>query len=108
MENPIDLEDVKRVYSGKSDTCYCGCSGSYWYPDEGTTYGRIKEEISLAKVKRIVNKLNKNISQVEKIVGMDEDIYTLTVGKHDYTVYCHKFNNLRYLEKKWLEKQKGK
>jgi hypothetical protein len=90
------------VYSGKSETCYCGCAGTYWYSE--MAIGRITEEVSLAKVKRIVNKLNKYVSDVTYIPGTPEDIYTLTVGKHDWTVYLKPYSNLDLLEDKYEEK----
>lgn len=103
MEKPIKLDKVIQVYSGKSGECYCGCSGTYWYSNAANND---PEFVSLTKVKRIVNKLNKNISVVEYIKSSDEDIYTLTIGTHDWTVYCKKFNNLDYLAEKYEESLK--
>jgi len=102
MDKPIKLSRVKQVYSGKSGECYCGCSGIYWYPN--IEEHPISEEVSLAKVKRIVNKLNKNFADVIYIKGTPEDIYTLTIGKHDWTVYLKPYSNLDYLEEKYEEK----
>jgi hypothetical protein len=101
MDKLIKLNRVKQVYSGKSNTCYCGCSGTYWYPNIETGY---EPFVSLSKVKRIVNKLNKNAADVIYLKGTDEDIYTLTVGKHDWTAYCEPYSNLDLLEDKYEEK----
>jgi len=98
MDKPIKLNRVEKAYSGKSHECYCGCSGKYWYPTEEHPYS---EEVSLAKVKRIVNKLNKNAADVTSVNG---EIYTLTIGKHDWTVYLKPYSNLDYLEEKYEEK----
>jgi hypothetical protein len=106
MDKPIKLSRVKLAYSGKAETCHCGCSGKYWYP-EMVPY-RDPEEVSLAKVKRIVNKLNKNASEVTYIKGRDEDIYALTIGKHDWTVYLKPYSNLDLLEDKYEEKVNSK
>jgi hypothetical protein len=102
MDKPIKLSRVEKVYSGKSHECYCGCSGKYYYPDDAPN--RYPEEVSSAKVKRIVNKLNKYASDVIYIKGTPEDIYTLTIGRHDWTVYLKPYSNLDYLEEKYEEK----
>ena len=88
---PIKLHRVEKVYSGKALNCYCGCSGKYWYPDS---------EVSLAKVKRIVNKLNKHLNEVQDWLSFA----TLTIGKHDWTVYMKPYTNLDMLEDKSEEK----
>jgi hypothetical protein len=95
--NPINVADVSSVYSGKSNTCYCGCAGTHTYNPAhaewaGKNRGYVIEqsEINLKTVKRIVSKLNKNLSEVEAI---DDKIFTLTVGKHDYTVYMRDYSD---------------
>ena len=103
MDKPIKLSRVLQVYSGKSEECHCGCAGTYWYPN--IEEHPILEDVSLAKVKRIVNKLNKNAADVTCIHGTDgEEIYTLTIGKHDWTVYLKPYSNLDFLEDKYAEK----
>src|ERR1035437_3145597 len=92
MKNLIDVNEVSCVYSGKSNTCYCGCAGKYSYnpahveySSKNRGYAVTSEEIDIKVVKRIVAKLNKNRDQV---VGTAEDLhFTLKVGNHDYTVY---------------------
>ena len=96
---PIKLHRVEKVYSGKTGNCYCGCAGTYWYPDEATDCP--PDECNSAKVKRIVNKLNKNL---EKVQGSYDDLITLTIGKHDWTGYMKPYTNLDMLEDKSEEK----
>ena len=95
---PIKLYRVEKVYSGRTQNCYCGCSGTYWYPDAATDCP--PDERSSARVKRIVNKLNKNLDSV--VSG--GDIFILTIGRHDWTVYMKPYTNLDMLEDKSEEK----
>lgn len=100
---PIQLHRVESVYSGKTGNCYCGCSGKYWYPDaETAAYPDAKtatysDFVSLPKVKRIVNKLNRNLDQ---LTAIDDRVFTLTIGHHDWTVYLKPYTNLDLLEDK--------
>ena len=102
MDKPIKLSRVLRVYSGETGECYCGCSGTCWYPSEESDCNL--EYVSLAKVKRIVNKLNKYAADVLYLQGTPEEIYILTIGKHDWTVYLKPYSNLDLLEDKYEEK----
>lgn len=96
---PIKLHRVASVYSGKTSNCYCGCSGTYWYPDEESC--NYPDSVSLPKVKRIVNKLNRNLDSLTVIDGR---VFTLTIGYHDWTVYMKPYTNLDLLEDKDEEK----
>jgi len=91
MKNLINVNDVASVYSGKSNTCYCGCAGTYSYNPQHVVYSSksrgyevLPEEVNLKRVTSIVRKLNKNITDVHDV---DDKIFTLQVGNHDYTVY---------------------
>lgn len=88
---PVDISKVKKVYSGKSHTCYCGCAGKYYYPNhdleaagKARGYEIRPEEISDTQVKRIVNKINKNLDQC---TNYDDHLVVVQIGNHDYTAY---------------------
>ena len=62
----IQVENVLKVYSGKNG-CMCGCNGTYSYAtahqaaggkDRG--YEVSDDELNDNKIKRMVNKFNKN------------------------------------------------
>jgi len=93
----ININDIECVYSGKSDTCYCGCAGKYFYnPDyvkqasKSRGYEVTSDEVDFKTVRRIVNKLNRNFSNVEVMDNATKNakIYILRVGNHDYTAYA--------------------
>lgn len=96
MKNLINVNDVASVYSGKSNTCYCGCAGTYTYNPQHVAYSSKSrgyevgpEEVNLKRVTSIVRKLNKNIADVHDV---DDKIFTLQVGNHDYTVYLKDYS----------------
>lgn len=98
----ININDVASVYSGKSNTCYCGCAGTYSYNPDHVEYSSKHrgyavgpEEVNFKTVRRIVNKLNKNLSDVTAI---DHLIFTLQVGNHDYTVYLRDYSEEKKAE----------
>jgi hypothetical protein len=96
LMDQINVNDVASVYSGKSHTCYCGCAGTHTYnpahvewAGKNRGYAIESTEVNLKTVKRIVNKLNKSFSELSVI---DDKIFTLTVGNHDYTVYMRDYS----------------
>ena len=75
MAGKIKIEDVRSVYSGKVNTCACGCSGNHRYAakfakeagiDRG--YAVDSEEISDRSVAIIVGKINKAIEAGEETI----------------------------------------
>lgn len=87
-----ELAKVVKVYVGKPHTCMCGCAGRYTYPkcnqefggtDRGYSVG--DEEVDDKRATRILNKVKKNAHLGIEV--LDNYIYTVIVGKTQYTVY---------------------
>lgn len=91
----LQISEVKRVYSGRSGKCMCGCSGIWRYSkdkveqgskDRGYEVGQ--DEVNDGFVKRVVTKLKLNASKVEFGEGFtDEKHFVLTEDGRDYVVY---------------------
>lgn len=92
----IRIEDVLKAYSGKPDTCMCGCAGTYSYPKlrqkeggEDRGYPVNDNEINDKRIKTIFNKFyNEDGIKIEVIIGDDgEYVFTKVIGKTQYTLY---------------------
>lgn len=88
--NLLDIDKVASVYSGKANKCCCGCSGKYYYAkkfqewsSKNRGYPVNDEDVNDRQVKRIVNKLNKNIEKLES----DSNWFCLTEGNRWYIAY---------------------
>lgn len=88
MTEPLKPELVAMVYSGKLNTCCCGCAGTYSYnptfqaeasKDRG--YEVVAEELNQKAITRIVNLINMHQSEVEVL---DDYLFTLELGKRLY------------------------
>ncbi|KKS89345.1 MAG: hypothetical protein UV64_C0007G0048 [Parcubacteria group bacterium GW2011_GWC1_43_11b] len=87
----LDLNKL-RVYVGKPHTCMCGCNGRYSTASalsgkgkELRGYDFTEEDISDARVRRVVNKIRKN-SPMETEV-LNGSIFTAIIGNTQYTIY---------------------
>ena len=92
MVKPIELSNVKSVYSGQPNTCYCGCAGKYYYAgaykvQAGEERGYVvdNEEVSDCMVKKVVKYVNEHLDSAE----LYDDLYvTVPASKtREYTVY---------------------
>ena len=61
----IDVSKVKMVYSGRADTCRCGCAGTYYYSEpyvqqcsDERGYAVRAEKVNERMVRKVVNWLN--------------------------------------------------
>lgn len=86
----FDFTKVTSVYSGKANRCCCGCSGKHYYKNEtrelagkNRGYEIEDEEISDSMVKRIIKKIQENISISE---NMDTCI-SIELGERLYIAY---------------------
>ena len=91
----INMNNVNTVYVGKPNACMCGCAGKYTYTKAGQVksgeergYRVIDDEVNDAKVQKIINKIRKN--QNLGIEVIEDYIYTVIVGKTQYTLYLFK------------------
>lgn len=88
----FNLNDVSSVYVGKPNKCMCGCSGKYYYTKVNQIWsGKVRgyivkdDEVSDAKVMRVISKVRAN--QHVGIENIDNKIFTLILGKTQYTIY---------------------
>ena len=85
----LTLDNVASVYSGKRNTCCCGCAGKHTYAsalrDEASKsrgYEVRDEEVNDRTVKMIFNKFMKN--KFEKIA---ETCYSYETDTRLYVIY---------------------
>lgn len=92
MLKPIELANVKSVYSGRPNTCYCGCAGKHYYASaykvqagEERGYGVNNEEVNDRMVAKVVKYVNEHLDSAD----VYDDLYvTVPVSKNrEYTVY---------------------
>ena len=92
----ILLEDIVSVYVGTPNNCMCGCSGDYTYSSlhrdyssKNRGYAVGDDEVSDARVKRILNKFVKS-----ELIAEDNDnyIFTKIIGSRQYTIYLKQQN----------------
>jgi hypothetical protein len=76
MNKPIELVQVKSVYTGKPGQCCCGCSGIHRYTEanrewasKNRGYTVTDDEINERHVKKVVGIINANI--VDAIVDIN-------------------------------------
>lgn len=74
----VNRDAVERAYSGKANTCCCGCAGKY-YESSGDDKHR-------AMVTKIVNKINATILSGAQPMTDDEYV-SVDVGGRMYTAY---------------------
>lgn len=86
---------ISCAYVGKPNKCMCGCSGKYFYTKvnqvwsgEDRGYAITDDEVDDAKVQRAINKMKKNASLGIEV--LDGFIYTLIVGRTQYTIYLRR------------------
>lgn len=100
---PLKVEDVASVYVGKNGMCCCGCAGTHTYASDYVTesseyrgYDVSEDEVDDKKVKRVVNKINKNLSDetAEALVVTNDSAFTqyvsVVLGTRLYIAYIKK------------------
>jgi hypothetical protein len=92
MMNQIDLQRVMSVYSGVNGACCCGCKGKHTFASAHVETGSrhrgyevTSDQVNDRTVKRIVNKVNKEISGGN--AEYDGDLVAAVVGNRQYVVY---------------------
>jgi hypothetical protein len=87
MKEPVKVENIMKVYSGRKGKCACGCSGTYRYASVHREMGAIytgreidDEDVNDKQVRKVVNIINKNLENAE----VDKDGVTLTIGERLY------------------------
>lgn len=97
----LTISDICSAYRGKPNKCRCGCSGTYYYTEINRDYATrnrgykvTDDEISDETVQRILNRMKKFAHLgVEVLHGKNEDIYSLVIGKTEYSLYVIRVNN---------------
>jgi len=91
-EISFEIDDVECVYSGKPNTCMCGCAGKYFYSvknrekaSERRGYHVQDEELSDKFCIRVVKKFEVFSGDIE---NCDDKIFTIiTSPTRQYTIY---------------------
>lgn len=88
----LELKDIESAYSGKPNTCMCGCAGTYNYNSITSKqvkrgYEVTEDEINDQRVMSILKKFEKCLHPIEVIVDGDKYIFTIVEGKTQYTIY---------------------
>lgn len=124
----VKVEDVLSVYSGKANSCCCGCSGKHTYNPDYKDAGTINrgyevddDECSLRTVKLILNKCKKNGAKYEgdyfffETKGIDRPYYRAgrigakrPVAGRLYMVYLKPSDEELAKKKKDQEKRQAK
>ena len=91
MKRILDKSAVVSVYSGRNNTCCCGCAGTHYYnsklQDIGTIqrgYPVIDDELNDGMVTKIVNLINNN---PDKIDYEEDNFISIVIGKRLYIAY---------------------
>lgn len=66
---PITVDQVMKVYSGKPDTCCCGCSGTYRVNSQHLAMANANRgydynepgDVNDKQVRKVVNLINQNL-----------------------------------------------
>lgn len=90
----LTVADVQSVYSGRANTCCCGCAGNHRYPsgpmrlEAGTARGYevTDDEVSDREVKRVLGLVQKNWDDSDPEYCPDSHC-SVVVGKRVYIVY---------------------
>lgn len=94
----IKIEDVLSVYSGKADSCCCGCAGKHYYKsntDDRNAASKERgypvqdDEVSDSMIKKVTRIVNEAI-KAESIQVDSETCLCATVGNRWYIVYLKK------------------
>ena len=96
MVEDIEQENVMSVYSGKADSCRCGCSGKYYYSSnmvgeasEHRGYEVRADEVNDGMVKRVVAWMNAHKDETEVIFDRDTVIINAYFSPvREYTIYA--------------------
>jgi hypothetical protein len=91
----INIDDVSCAYIGVPNLCMCGCSGDYFYSEKNRNYSSKErgykvddEEINDEKIDFVIRKMGRNAEKgIQILYGY---IFTLIVGKRQYTIYLVK------------------
>jgi len=69
----FNFDEIDKVYIGKPNRCMCGCSGKYYDKSDDV------------KVQLVINKLIRNVDKGIEVIN--DYIYSLDIGKTQYTIY---------------------
>lgn len=90
----LTVADVQSVYSGRANTCCCGCAGNHRYPsgpmrlEAGTARGYevTDDEVSDRSVKRVLGLVQANWDDSDNEYCPDSHC-SVVVGKRVHIVY---------------------
>lgn len=87
----IEMSKIISVYSGKANTCMCGCAGKYYYHPENKIIGTknrgyevTDDECSIGMVKKVLKIFENFEGTIENI---EDYIFTIIKGERQYTIY---------------------
>lgn len=97
---PLEVQDVVKVYEGRAGQCRCGCSGEYYYnpafdneinarnadPDQALRWPEERKN-SLADVSRIVGLVNSHLTDEYDTVWCMGEMVDLEIGERVWTAY---------------------
>jgi hypothetical protein len=83
----LTVEDVVQVYSGKANTCCCGCAGRYWDREDAHTL--LEEKKWARQAKRVLKLVQENFDELRGMLNLDMPSYfaSVDIGARMYTVY---------------------
>jgi hypothetical protein len=97
----VNVADVVHVYSGRANTCACGCKGKHTYASSAAAaqaerrgYAINADEINDSVVRRHVNTINKVLSgaidgTVDSNLTCNTDYVAVTIGDRWVIAYMH-------------------
>ena len=93
----LKIEDIGGAYTGKPNTCLCGCAGVYVYPKVNQEkagkrrgYEVTDDEVNDKRVMKVLDNFiqaGKRGEEIEVLEHGEEYIFTIVVGKTQYTLY---------------------
>jgi len=92
----LKLENIIKAYSGIANKCMCGCSGKYFYTSINKEAGAkevgysIDENVNDKRVEIILKHFyQKGVGEIEVIEDEGKYIFTIFMGKTQYTLYTN-------------------
>jgi len=91
----FDPSEIVSAYVGKPNTCMCGCAGIYYYSllhvgyaSRCRGYEVTRSEINNEKIAKVYTKMKRGEAKGVKVDSIiDNFIYTMVIGKTQYTIY---------------------
>jgi hypothetical protein len=94
----IAFEDIRTIYLGRADRCYCGCAGTYRYttfqPPDYSWQGKVNDSAVRQRKTRMLRiaAAGAKIQKLPALGAMGETLYTIEFGNHmALTMYVKKF-----------------